>query len=617
MSATFRAAMLAGASLCVLVAAGPAGAQQSANERVYRQEALAHARAVTTAWRRLEGYILAGSAGTPDPGGASVSGWTGPVPPADSGWLAGWTLRGVRARYCEDTLLVYLAPERLKGVGRDHRAVQAAPHAYAGGGVHGQAPVLHWLENGEAAGAAGRPSVTLPACLSDTSFGGPLPSGRAALAGTVRDPYTHMNERVTRERRIEACAAGEHGEGRTSVREAAQTHDGRGNPVGDPVYGPWQVLIDECRADYTSWETYTLACHWDAGPPHNRRMEGREIWRRKKSVTADGETLGPPEFVSTGCWTGEVPTPPMAVVTVTAWTEAQTDDCPSGYTGSRGYRRTATRRATQFPWDAEPVVQINHSAWILETDNCRAVIAPDWSDDSGDSGLIDDSGVGGGSDVGGDHDVSGGSVGGGAGGGGAGDAGGGGAGGAEDGGAGGAEDGGAGDGGAEDGGGDSSSGDESDGGDGSAADDSCDQPYLDAALDACILDSIVEPGGEEDEDSSCFLTTAVVERRGAEADDGPTLTALRRFRDGYMMQTPERRALVAEYYGIAPRIAAAIPRGHSDWDWIGARIDAALAAIAAGRGDGAFAIYAAMVRRLAERWTAPAGGIPANTGTGA
>ena len=616
MSATFRAAMLAGASLCVLVAAGPAGAQQSANERVYRQEALAHARAVTTAWRRLESYILAGSAGTPDPGGASVSGWTGPVPPADSGWLAGWTLRGVRARYCEDTLLVYLAPERLKGVGRDHRAVQAAPHAYAGGGAHGQAPVLHWLENGEAAGAAGRPSVTLPACLSDTSFGGPLPSGRAALAGTVRDPYTHMNERVTRERRIEACAAGEHGGGRTSVREAVQTHDGRGNPVGDPVYGPWQVLIDECRADYTAWETYTLACHWDAGPPHNRRMEGREIWRRGKSVTAEGETLGPPEFVSTGCWTGEVPTPPTAVVTETAWTEAQTDDCPSGYTGSRGYRRTATRRATQFPWDMEPVVQIKHSAWILETDNCRAVIAPDWSGDSGDSGLIDDSGVGGGSDVGGDHDVSGGSVGGGAGGGGAGGAGGGGAGGAEDGGAGGAEDGGAGDGGAEDGGGDSSAGDESDGGDGSAADDSCDQPYLDAALDACILDSIVEPGGEEDEDSSCFLTTAVVERRGAEADDGPTLTALRRFRDGYMMQTPERRALVAEYYGIAPRIAAAIPRGHSDWDWIGARIDAALTAIAAGRGDGAFAIYAAMVRRLAERWTAPAGGIPANTGTG-
>ena len=85
MNRTFRATMLAGVSLCALLAAGPAPAQQSANERVYRQEALAHARAVTTAWRRLESYILEGSAGTPDPDGASVSGWSGAVPPAASG----------------------------------------------------------------------------------------------------------------------------------------------------------------------------------------------------------------------------------------------------------------------------------------------------------------------------------------------------------------------------------------------------------------------------------------------------------------------------------------------------------------------------------------------------
>ena len=162
MNTAFRATMLAGVSLCALFAAAPAVAQQSANERVYRQEALAHARAVTTAWRRLESYILAGSAGTPDPDGASVSGWSGPVPPAASGWLADWTLRGVRARYCEDTLLVYLAPERLKGVGRDHRAVQAAPHAYAGSGAQGQAPVLHWLEAGRATGCCGPPFGDTP-----------------------------------------------------------------------------------------------------------------------------------------------------------------------------------------------------------------------------------------------------------------------------------------------------------------------------------------------------------------------------------------------------------------------------------------------------------------------
>ena len=364
---------------------------------------------------------------------------------------------------------------------------------------------------------------------------------------------------MSRERQLEDCAADEHGQGRTRVRDVTQTHDERGNPVGDPVHGPWQLLIDECRADFTAWENYTLVCHWDAGPPHNRRMEGREIWRRLKSVTAEGETLGPPEFVSTSCWTGKVPVPPTAVVTETAQTEAMTDGCPPGYTGSQDYRRTATHRATQFPWDAEPVVQISYGPWILETDSCEAVIPPDW-----------------------DVDV---------------DAGGGGP------------------------------GTGSFGGAGSPGGDSC-SPSLDpdAGADVCSVDGSIGfdtggsgsgggDGGSGGDGGGCFLTTAIVERRGIEADDGPTLTALRRFRDGYMMKTPKRRALVAEYYEIAPRIAAAIPQGHSDWDRIGGRIDAAIAAIAAGDEDGAFGIYAAMVRRLAACWTEPDGRMAAGANT--
>ena len=82
-----------------------------------------------------------------------------------------------------------------------------------------------------------------------------------------------------------------------------------------------------------------------------------------------------------------------------------------------------------------------------------------------------------------------------------------------------------------------------------------------------------------------------------------------------MMKTPKRRALVAEYYEIAPRIAAAIPETHSDWDWIGGRIDAAIAAIYAGDEDGAFAIYTAMVRRLATRWAEPARRMAASANT--
>jgi hypothetical protein len=110
-------------------------------------------------------------------------------------------------------------------------------------------------------------------------------------------------------------------------------------------------------------------------------------------------------------------------------------------------------------------------------------------------------------------------------------------------------------------------------------------------------DNSGDGGGGKD----CYLTTAVVDLRG-EADDGPTLRRLRGFRDGYLRSLPEGEALIAAYYRDAPRIVAAIPQGHSDWAWIAEQVDAAAAAIGAGRDAEAFAIYTAMVRRLQADW---------------
>ena len=531
-----RAWLLGGVSLGVLLAAGPlavgpAPAQVAADERVYRREALAHAQAVEAAWRRVETFILEESAG--------ATAWTGPVPPAAVGWQASWTLRGLEARYCDDVLLVYLAPDELKGTGSDHRAVHAAPHAYGGG----DRPVLHWLENGVAEGGAGRGTVTLPACLSEPARGGALPSGRAALAGEVRDPFLHTTDRVTRERREELCPDGTHGESRTLVREVTQEHDGRGDPVGAPVEGPWELLIDLCRADYSQWEHYTLACHWDAGPPHNRRMEGREVWRRLRTVTAQGETLGAPEFVSTSCWTGDaLPPAPTPEVSETSHDETKSGSCPAGFVGSIGYRRTVTLRSTRFPWDQAPVTQTIRTPWAVESDDCVAEEEPDRSG-------ADDKDHGGGFD----------------------------------------------------------GGTEGPGG------DDCDTGDQDetAGGDVCSADGIGGLGGDGDGgsgdggDGDCFLTTAVAERRG-EPDDGPALTSLRAFRDGYMMRTPERRALVAEYYEIAPKLVAAIPPDHAEWERIAGAVDAAVHAIDAGAGDEAFAVYVELVRRLEEDWSAAA-----------
>jgi len=122
-----RDLLLAGTSVLALAwVTAPAAAQGDGAERVYRREALAHAEAIATAWRRLETHILKGSAGP--------AGWDGPVPPPETGWLSSWTERGLRARYCEDILLVYMGPDSLKGVGADHRSVHVAPHLYIGAG---------------------------------------------------------------------------------------------------------------------------------------------------------------------------------------------------------------------------------------------------------------------------------------------------------------------------------------------------------------------------------------------------------------------------------------------------------------------------------------------------
>ena len=542
-----RARVLAGAStLAVAIATGtaafagvaafttPAAAQGYEAERAYRQEALAHATAIAEAWRRMEDHILRRSA-------AAVS-WTGSVPPAATGWLDAWTERGVRARYCGDTLLVYMEPEALKGVGRDHRSVQVAPHLYAEGGL----PALHWLEGGAASssaiGTAGRADVALPACLSDSSFGGPLPSGRAALAGTVRDPHLDARERVSHERSVEDCPAGTHGGGRTMTREVRQTHDGRGDPVGDPVMGSWQVSIDDCRADYSEWEHYTLECSWLAGPPHNREMTGQEIWRRERTVTASGVSWGTPGFVSTSCWEGQVPALPQAEVVETMRTETSSQACPAGYSGTAVLTRTVTERATRWPWDAAPVVQDIPGNWVADEAGCLPVVRPPIHADKFTPGGPTGTGTG----TGGPGDGTCGTPG--------------------------------------------TPGEGSDG----PGDGTCAGPG-------------VGPGAGNG-GGGCFLTEAVVGHRGLETDDGPTLTALRAFRDGYMQETAERRALVERYYEIAPRIVEAIPGGHEDWAWIGERVDVAVAAIAAGDRDMAFGIYVDMVRYLEWLWLGPAAG---------
>ncbi len=292
------------------------------------------------------------------------------MPPAATGWLSSWTARGLRARYCDDTLLVYLAPETVKGVGGDHRAVQVAPYMYGSGSIGAERATLHWLEGGAAKGGVGRASVSLPSCLSAAAFGGALPSGRAALAGAVQDPYLSTRTVVSSESTVQPCAAGSHGAGVTLSRAVEQDRNGRDDAVGSPSEGSWQMLVDQCRTDYTEWEDYVVDCTWYEGAPHNETMSGEEIWRRQKTVSSSGASYGAPQFVSTSCWTASTPTPPVPVIAISSVGETRHVSCTTDYIGSKEEQRTKTTRSTQFPWDDASIDQISYSSWVLTADNC-------------------------------------------------------------------------------------------------------------------------------------------------------------------------------------------------------------------------------------------------------
>jgi hypothetical protein len=116
-------------------------------------------------------------------------------------------------------------------------------------------------------------------------------------------------------------------------------------------------------------------------------------------------------------------------------------------------------------------------------------------------------------------------------------------------------------------------------------------------------------GKEDDSDDGyvgssgdgCFLTTAIVERRG-EDDDGPTLSKLRNFRDTYMSANPKMAENIKEYYDVAPKIVSSIPEDHEDWDWIGQQVDKSVEHIDANEMSEAYDVYSNMVSRLMSNW---------------
>ncbi len=67
------------------------------------------------------------------------------------------------------------------------------------------------------------------------------------------------------------------------------------------------------------------------------------------------------------------------------------------------------------------------------------------------------------------------------------------------------------------------------------------------------------PPPPQNNGGGCFITTAVCGAFG-KPDDCYELTAFRNFRDGWLIEQSDGRALIDEYYAIAPKIVARIDR---------------------------------------------------------
>jgi hypothetical protein len=96
----------------------------------------------------------------------------------------------------------------------------------------------------------------------------------------------------------------------------------------------------------------------------------------------------------------------------------------------------------------------------------------------------------------------------------------------------------------------------------------------------------------------CFITTAVCQSI-KEADDGPTLTTLRAFRDGYMQGNDSRKEMINVYYREAPKLIEKIkarPDHKEFFECLYLRyIKAACEAVRLGENELAFFIYSKML----------------------
>ena len=594
----WRSFLLAVVAALALGGAGTVQAQSGDPDRTDRQAALLNAALIQNAFRSVERRIL-----VTDAGNLWESDWNGlSDPPAGAWWLQSWSDRGLTARYCAGVLAVYAAEDELQGVGRDQRAVQVAPVAYGDGRTG-----LHLIRRGGRlfTGAHGRRDGSLPACM-------PVPSttgDRVGLVLAVADPkLTAAGRRWVNEDRTVQCSDPCPAIGRPSCpsSDTGTMEMRRRIPIQVTALTNCPPATPNC-ADLRRFAPVPPAWPADcaareamlsATPPTLPANAACTDWARWRSNCRIVYAAAPPA--------ADIPDPVITWETgpVHRWTSSCS--CPSGETGScteRWAQNTEVRvfvlRPGSAPVRTRQPARVNGQPRLVGTEvNCAPPPPPrddtpppgnpprqpdddtpppgnpprQPDDDTPPPGNPprqpdDDPGGPDNNDDNNDDD----------------------------------------DGGGHGDGESSSSGSSGTGSSssGSGAGEVGGIGGVDGGVTGGHAPGQSNPGSDGGDGGggggACFLTTAVVELRG-EADEGPTLTTMRRFRDSYMQATPERREMVEGYYRVAPAIVAAIPKDHPDWAWLEEKIDASASAFRRGEDDLAFDIMAGAVIRLHDRW---------------
>jgi hypothetical protein len=109
--------------------------------------------------------------------------------------------------------------------------------------------------------------------------------------------------------------------------------------------------------------------------------------------------------------------------------------------------------------------------------------------------------------------------------------------------------------------------------------------------------------GHSRKKSGCFITTAVCEFKGL-PDDCLELRTLRAFRDQHLLSSAAGRALVAQYYAIAPAIAERLTEP-AELERVWLSIQSCMRAIESERFGDACREYQTVVQALAEKLLKP------------